>query len=119
MCCRVRTAAPRWQAEYTQLAACHALVVSCTAAAASTYFQRAPQHSLRCHLLAPAAPQRAGRNGLKWTADLAAIDLHYYLPIFVDGLLEMQACAGQGGAGGDSAMPCRAACCLAWLPLLC
>lgn len=36
-------------------------------------------------------PPPAGRNGLKWTADLAAIDLHYYLPIFVDGLLETQA----------------------------
>jgi hypothetical protein len=33
---------------------------------------------------------RPGRNGLKWTADLASIDLHYYLPIFVDGLLETQ-----------------------------
>lgn len=33
---------------------------------------------------------RPGRNGLRWTADLAAIDLHLYLPIFVEGLQETQ-----------------------------
>lgn len=30
----------------------------------------------------------------RWTADLATIDLHYYLPIFVDGLQETQVDAG-------------------------
>ena len=34
---------------------------------------------------------RPGRNGLRWTADLASLDLHLYLPIFVEGLQETQA----------------------------
>lgn len=36
--------------------------------------------------------ERPGRNGLRWTVgDLAAVDLHHYLPVFVEGLQETQA----------------------------
>ncbi|KAI7836729.1 hypothetical protein COHA_009427 [Chlorella ohadii] len=48
---------------------------------------------------------RPGRNGLKWTADLSAIDLHYYLPIFVDGLLETQACVERCEGAGLALVP--------------
>jgi hypothetical protein len=46
----------------------------------------------------PVRLEQGRRNCLKWTADLANIDLHYYLPIFFDGLLETQvggACLGK------------------------
>lgn len=33
---------------------------------------------------------RPGHNTIKWTADLSTIDLHYYLPVFADGLQETQ-----------------------------
>ena len=43
---------------------------------------------------------RPGKNGLRWTADLATLDLHFYLPLFVDGLLETQVVLEGLGAGG-------------------
>jgi hypothetical protein len=45
----------------------------------------------------PVRVEQARHNTIRWTADLAAVDLHYYLPVFVDGLLEVQ--VGAGGAG--------------------
>lgn len=47
----------------------------------------------------PVRVEQARHNTIRWTADLAAVDLHYYLPVFVDGLLETQVGAA-GGHGG-------------------
>ena len=33
---------------------------------------------------------RPGQNSVKWKAALSEIDLHLYLPVFLDGLLETQ-----------------------------
>ncbi|EFN57028.1 hypothetical protein CHLNCDRAFT_11055, partial [Chlorella variabilis] len=63
----------------------------------------------------PVRVEQARHNTIKWTADLPAIDLHYYLPVFVDGLLETQEpfrmLARRGveemvqAAGGDRLLP--------------
>ena len=37
---------------------------------------------------------RPGKNGVRWTAGYEALDLHLYLPVFVDGLLETRVGAG-------------------------
>ena len=47
---------------------------------------------------------RPGKNGIRWKSELEAIDLHYYLPVFVDGCVEAQV------------GPARGCCCTASLP---
>jgi hypothetical protein len=38
----------------------------------------------------PVRVEQARHNTIRWTVELSSVDLHYYLPIFVDGLLETQ-----------------------------
>lgn len=84
-----------WSSSFCGEAACHALLQQNIRSIACP--PDAPEHDRNSLALHPCLPP-AGRNGLKWTADLASIDLHYYLPIFVDGLLETQ--AGAQGVQG-------------------
>lgn len=41
---------------------------------------------------------RPGKNGIKWKSEVENIDLHYYLPVFLDGMLETQVGGAAGGA---------------------
>lgn len=69
-----------------RIAACHS-ATGCSTAATGTHFRRLYD---RGDLPVRVDQCRPGHNTIKWTADLATIDLHYYLPIFVDGLQETQ-----------------------------
>lgn len=47
---------------------------------------------------------RPGKNGIRWKAELEQIDLHYYLPVFLDGIVETQV----GGTGRQAQVEARA-----------
>ena len=57
---------------------------------------------------------KASKNGIKWKADVAKLDYHYYLPIFFDGIREkdepyrflaIQGCEDMLAAGGPKILP--------------
>lgn len=61
---------------------------------------------------------RPGKNGIRWKSNIELIDLHYYLPVFLDGCVEAQARApaarwgltsflGKGRAGAEGMPGCE------------
>lgn len=65
-----------------------------------------PHHPPGCRGELPVLVDQArpGKNGIRWKAELEQIDLHYYLPVFLDGIVETQV----GGAGRQVQVEARA-----------